>query len=294
LRRWPSPIARAFRSHINAISTKGGRSSLPPFWIPLSTALARHLDVSTRIVNGFLWATTCLAHAIRVEDDLFDHDAAPDLALFAAPLLYHEAERTLACYFNPRSQFWRKYRAALSTTVQGIALAARMQHRNRRSPATLGRLYAMECAIFTLPLEALCAFTGTQRIVKRVVKAAAHLAIAGQTIDDLVDIDDDLGAGRTNLAAVILCETSPSGPGTTDALRAETAAALLFSPRLRRIFAFIHHHLDAAEADLEPLHLSWFDDYIEAYASTLQRWEEELQRARGRLAVQILRKKHIP
>lgn len=289
LNQWPDQIARAFRAHMHTITRKGGSSALPPFWIPLSHALARREGLPRHIAEDLLWATTCLSHAIRMEDDLLDGDTRADLSVFAAPLLYNETHRLLRGYFSSRSAFWESYRLSLHTTLLGIAGAAHSQRRQKCTPATLMRFYSMQCAIFNVPLFALCRLSGNRRILPRLRTAAHHLAIAGHMIDDLMDINEDLHDGRMNSAAAFLLGHLQEQCQTPGDIRARTAEALLFSPRLRNLFSCIHSRLTRANSALAILHLTGFDQYIRTYGSALRRWEEELQRSRGTLVVHFLR-----
>lgn len=274
---------------MHTIAQKGGSSPLPPFWIPLSLALSRREGLQRHIPEDLLWATTCLSHAIRMEDDLLDRDTRVDMSVFAAPLLYHETHRVLRRYFPPRSTFWKSYRSSLYATLQGIAGAAHIQRRQRCTPATLMRFYAMECAIFNIPIFALCRLSGNHRLLPRLRTAARHLAIAGHMIDDLMDINEDLHEGRMNSAAAFLLGRLPEPCQTPGEIRARAAETLLFSPRLRDLFAAIRSRLNRTHSALATLHLIGFDHYISAYGSALRRWEEELQRSRGTLVVHIFR-----
>ncbi len=227
-------------------------------------------------------------HAIRIEDDILDRDAPPDLSLLASPLLYGEADDTLARHVPRGAAFWGTYRSALLTTIRGIAAAAEAQ-RSRRSPTRLARLYVMECTVFTIPLTAIAHLSGLQRMLPRLLAAAGRLAIAGHAVDDLVDIDEDLCNRRVNLAAAILIGSPSRRPASPRSLRSLVASHMLLSPRLQMLFDSLNRQVQAARTALTPLHLSGIDEYIEEYACALRQWEEEMQRRRGKLVVGLMR-----
>jgi hypothetical protein len=289
LKAWPRPIARAFRSHLGSVHRMGGSTgTLPPYWVAFADALARREKVSSRCLENLLWATTCLAHALRIEDDLLDKDVPVDLAVFAPAFLYGEADRALARHFPHRSPFWPAYRRLIRTTIEAIALASDAQQGRAGTPALLARLYVRECALFTIPLAAICRLAGKPRSLRHIVKAAEHCAVVGHAIDDLQDVDRDLAAHRINLAAAFLLETVPARQGSDDALPIGVASQILFSRRLKDFFAFLYRHLAAADVSLAALHLSGAHRYIRMYRSALLAWEEALQHERSASVVRLL------
>jgi hypothetical protein len=286
---WPRPIARAFTSHLRSIRAKGGSTgSLPPYWVALSSAFGRSRHLRIRTVDDILWATTCLAHALRIEDDLLDGDAVLDVAIFAPALLYVEADHTFARYFAHRSKFWTTYHRLIRSTIEGIALASDAQRGRKKSPRTLARLYMRECDLFTIPLAALCHLSGTLSPLPHLVKAAEHFAVVGQAIDDLVDIEPDLQAGRVNLAALYLLGNQRTTGAAHQELRRHVASKILLSDRLHGFFTFLHRHLADAREAVAPLHLSGVDRYIHSYRSSLLTWEEALQSERSASVVRLL------
>jgi hypothetical protein len=286
---WPGPVARAFRSHLRSVKRMGGSvATLPPYWIAFAEALARREKLSPRRLEDVLWATTCLAHALRIEDDLLDDDAPVDLAVFAPALLYGEADRTLARHFPHRSPFWSDYRRLIRITIEAIARASDLQQRRTGNPALLARLYIRECALFTIPLVAICRLAGTRQALRRIVAAAEHCAVVGHAIDDLQDVDRDLASHRVNLAAAFLLDKPPARNVADDTLRTRVASQILFSRRLSAFFVFLHGHLAAADDSVVALHLSAAHRYIRMYRSALLTWEEALQHERRASVVRLL------
>ncbi len=286
---WPRPIARAFTSHLRSVRAKGGSTgTLPPYWVALASGFGRSRHLHIRTVDDMLWATTCLAHAIRIEDDLLDGDAIIDVAIFAPALLYVEADHLFSRYFAHQSKFWNSYHRLIRSTIEGIALASEAQRSPKNSPRRLAHLYIRECDLFIIPLTALCHLLRSLSPLPRLVKAAQHLAVVGQAVDDLVDIEPDLQAGRENLAALFLLGNRRTPGAAHDALRQRIAQTLLFSNRLRKFFAFLHRHIICAEEAIAALHLSGADRYIISYRSSLLAWEEALQGERSASVVRLL------
>jgi hypothetical protein len=236
-----------------------------------------------------LWATTCLSFAVRIQDDVFDHDADASVSLFAALLLQKESDLLLARYFPPASAFWPAYTRLIGTTIDGIARTAAAHRRPRSSIATIARMYMRECAIFAIPLTAVATLAYTRRRLPQLMEAANHLALAGQAVDDLSDIQEDLQREKVNLAALFLLDDRRTTSRRTGPLQAHIAQQFLFSNRMSAFFAYLRKHLDKAGVLVHDAHLDGAAAYIAAYHATLSRWENALQHARSVSLERIVR-----
>ncbi len=268
--------------HLRSLHRQGGSSgSLPPYWVPLAAAYGRAEHIPGRTIDDLLWATTCLSFAVRIQDDVFDHDADAGISLFAAPLLQKEADLLLARYFPPASAFWPAYTGMIGTTIDGIARTAEIHRNPRASIATVARMYMRECAIFAIPLAAVAAIAHRRRVPQYLMEAANHCALVGQAVDDLTDIQEDLQREKVNLAALFLIgDRRPTGP-RTGPLQVHIAQRILFSNRMAAFFSYLRKHLDKAGSLLHDARMDDAEAYISSYRAALSRWENAAQYARS-------------
>lgn len=213
-----------------------------PYWRILPVMLARGLSReggAGSMPRGFLrdvrWGQYCLYLGIRFQDDLFDGQAGDRVAVYAADVCFAEAGRVFSRYLATDPWFWRVYHNSLHRTAASIVAVDGLQRRRRPCGSDLLNGYADVAAILAVGTAAACAVFERRDLFPRLSRFCREMAKAGQILDDLLDIQEDLQRGRRNFAALL----SPPGIGHGGkAVRRknpliETLCALAVSERVR-------------------------------------------------------------
>jgi hypothetical protein len=173
-----------------------------PFWL-LAPAWYAHEPAERRVLPDLLFAQYCLLLTIRIHDDLLDEQAQGSWLILVGDNLLVEAQAVLARSVD-RSGFWSIFRAAMRKTLHGIAEVDRLQCGRYGMPASARRLYADVGSVFSVGVAAVCARTNRLADYSRFQRFASDLAIAGQLLDDLADLEEDAARGRLTVAATTL------------------------------------------------------------------------------------------
>ena len=206
---WPAPLAAEARNY----SIRGRwRSSNPSkrldaelayVWLLLPQWLARSTGMATRKDAGFLrdvlWGQYALFLFVRIHDDLVDHQArSPWLAYVGDRYL---VESVAAFSRHAGREFWPLFWALVTETLDGIAEADRLQRCTRPDRRALLAAYARVAAIFKVGSLAVLQRARRMHLYPAVSRFKDHTAMAGQILDDLQDLDEDLEDGRRNYVA---------------------------------------------------------------------------------------------
>ena len=108
-----------------------------------------------------------------------------------------------------------------------------------------------------------------------------EMAIAGQIIDDLEDLDEDLARGRFNYVAQRLL----SAPGPQESAAARVAAELVLGDGGTRILAEVRRHLLAAEDALRSVDCPAADEEVRSSLRSLDRLQTQIHRRSVELAL---------
>jgi hypothetical protein len=142
--------------------------------------------------------------AIRLQDDIYDGQATAPLLILAADLFLAEAQSAFSTIFPASSPFWRLYRKYLTTTTRSIIECDELLRSPRTRAQALLQVYASVSAIFKIGAAAVCVYLDRMKDFPLVSRFADTLSEAGQILDDLMDIAEDLERGRQNYAARLL------------------------------------------------------------------------------------------
>ena len=246
-------------------------SLLLPSW--LNARLGVH---GRAAVEDIVWAQHCLFAFVRNQDDVFDGRPSSRGLVFLAHEFLAEAERAFARHLR-EGAFWRFYRAALTQTARAVLTVDGYQRGAPMAMAPLMTAYARQSAIFKVGTAAVCLPCGARDVFRRCSRFADHLAIAGQLLDDLEDLRDDLADGRLNAAARFL--VPDAGPRMPD-IEQRIARALVLGDRLAALLRRIRGHVRAAGTAIAPLALPQAHAYAEAIRADLARVEASLNRGR--------------
>jgi hypothetical protein len=252
-----------------------------PYWRLLPVWLARaNGGIPKSVLNDVLWAQYCLYKAIRIQDDLFDGDAALPALIYVSDQFLIEAERVFARQFEKSSPFWRHYRHALRTTTQAIVEVDELQQQSTSSPARVLALYPQVNAIFGVGPLAVCLFS-KRRHLRRLSRLTASFAVIGQLLDDFKDLKQDLDRKRYNAAALLLLRKVRVGKKPRSIPRdvlMRISQALLTPSITAGIFQIIYNEFDEVERDF---HVLVGQDrealrYVENYRAAVEKLEKEL------------------
>lgn len=287
-RRWPAGLAREARrycaAHRGLSSTSTRRSArLDPYWLRLPAWLLaawrpRPRPAERSFLADVQWGQFALFLFVRIHDDLFDGQAESPPLVYVADQFLLESERTFARHLNGR--FWSVFRDCLSETLRGIADADALQRQRHPPPGELLQTYARVSSIFKVGAAAVCARCGRLRLFPRVSAFADELAIAGQILDDLSDVEEDLARGRRNVvAASLLGRDSRRRRGPRDPL-ARLAARIVLDAGLAPVLDQVDRRLEAARAAIAPLRLRPADRYLTEIQRNMRRLRDQAHRVR--------------
>jgi hypothetical protein len=246
-----------------------------PSWRVLPLVLERRYRRGSprgRVPEGFLadvlWGQYCLYLFIRFQDDLFDGQSHSPVAVYAADQCLFEAERIFSRHIPGRSWFWEVYRRSLRVTTQSIVEVDRLQQNTNTRPEHLLDGYARTGEILKVGSAAVCAVMSPKRAFRAVSLFSDEMAKAGQIMDDLQDLGEDLGRGRYNYVAAVI--RTLQGEGRHDVTQGEAFLdALLYLSARERAFVQARRHLSLASDVIQGLGLPGMKKYIAEYGKAL-------------------------
>ena len=229
-------------------------------------------------LNDVLWGQYCAFLFVRIHDDLLDGQARDAHLIFLADDLLLESQRAFAAHLNSaqfRGLFERHLRATLRAIVEVDSLQARPGGMTR---TRLG-LHARVSSIFNLGSAAACLACRRPGMIRRFENACANLAVAGQLLDDLTDVEEDLARGRYNFVANVL------GGGrrldsTTTSGQSRIAHAVLREDGVDKVLALVRLYANRAAEALAPTRIPEVEIYLETYLTEIERMRRAVHRAR--------------
>ena len=263
---WPNSLNREYERYTLALNpprakrrSRDSGSRDEPFWVPfpgwLFAAFTRSGTAHSPrgFLNDVIWAQYCLFLAVRVQDDLVDSQARDSSLIYAADEFLLEAERVLARHFGLSPSFSKLYRGCVLTTTRALVGVHALHRSSRIAPARILAGYADESALFDVAPAAICIMFNRAKDFPRVAKFSSEMVVAGQIMDDLQDIEEDLRVGRWNyvvrriLGRRRLCDT-PSNVALE-----LIGERVLQADALDPVFDEIRRHLESARDAIEAL-----------------------------------------
>jgi hypothetical protein len=248
---------------------------LMPSWRILPSMLAQRLrseGASGKLPRGFLrdvrWGQYCLYLCFRYQDDLFDDESDSRVAVFAADICLAEAGRVFTLHFPGDPWFWKAYHEGLRITAGSIVEVDRLQQKPGVRLEALLEGYARVAEVLKVGTAAVCSKMGREDLYPLLSRFCDEMAKAGQIVDDLRDLEEDLERGRHNCVAAIVSSRSKSG-------RAKAGGAhplldgLLFLSARETALQMARDHIERAARAVEGLSLPGMKAYITRYLSAL-------------------------
>jgi hypothetical protein len=262
-------------------SATGSPAALP-YWLvaPRWLLRGRRAARGRRFLSDILFGQYCLFLAIRILDDLIDEQAKNPWLIPAGDDLLIESEQQFARHVASR-KFWMLFRVLVRDTLHAIAEVDRLQRRPGGMHASDRQLYARGAAVFNAGVAAVCAACGPTTLYPLFARYAHHLAISGQLLDDLEDVEEDGRRGRLNVAATLLLRgrgkgIEPGGARWREAL----ATAILLEGRATLVLDLAGDHANRAAAAARAMRLQPAIDYAEAVVARCASASASAHRAR--------------
>ncbi len=177
------------------------------YWLQAAEWLADAFDRRStacghRFFEDLCWVQYCVYATFRVQDDLVDGDTRDPLLAVEANRLLVEASRCAARHFEGSSPFWSVFQGSIEATSRAIASLDELQRTAEREPHKELKLYVDLAACLRIAAAAMAIGADREELwEQRIAPALDRLAVAGQILDDLQDLEEDLRAGRLNYAA---------------------------------------------------------------------------------------------
>jgi hypothetical protein len=224
-----------------------------------------------------------LFRAIRIQDDLFDGHVQSASRIFESDELLFEAEEIVSEFFPRDSKFWETYWSSLRLTTKSIVEVDLLQQKRGTPAIRLLEGYARICAVFKISSAAVCARGKRWKEFAQVSAFCDEMAIAGQIIDDVRDIGEDLQRKRYNYVVNVLYRTGAKKEllGDTSAVVAQN---LFQGSGTTRVFLEIRNHLNAAQRAIHPLKLPEATEFLFRYRSEVDTFERSLDATRTQFA----------
>jgi geranylgeranyl pyrophosphate synthase len=245
-----------------------------PYWRVLPVALRTRFRSGTarkpirrKFLHDVQWAQYCLFLCIRFQDDVFDGQNRDAATIFASDQCLLEADRVFAKYFSPRSWFWREYRESFRLTTQSIVEVDALQRKSTSRPDELLDGYARVSSILKIGSAAVCAKLHQKSAYKRVSRFCDELAKAGQIMDDIHDLEEDLGRKRFNYMANVLRRSEKKMPKR--ARSNELLNQLRILATMEKIYDEARTHVSRASAAIYPLEIPGMKKYLAHYHSSI-------------------------
>ena len=283
---WAQDHVRDLTTYLEARHSRR-RSSHPkaqaePYWVALpqwlrnSPRFGGRRRVDSRFFSDVTLGQYCLFLFARLHDDVVDgHDGSLSLVYVGDDLLI-ESQRYFAKHVD-NSAFWRLFRDCVGSSIRA---AIDVDARQRR-PGAMHRksltLYARMCALLKVGTAAMCVKYDRMRDFPRLSTFADELAIAGQILDDVLDLQQDLAQGRFTFAANCLSLDLAANDGD---IGTRITRSVLLEDGLGSVATHIERHVERAARAIQPLAIPEATAHIEGRRRELQAFEASVHRAR--------------
>ncbi len=285
-RTWHPSLRKALEEYIHSRLPpeqrwKTDEAHVEPHWLAIPALLAHDSRMlSKKDLLDILWAQYCILHFVKIHDDLFDAQTNKTVLLFAADRLMFEGQRILAIPFRSSSTFWKSFYWFLNQSLNGIVAADDVQCRGRVSLAGIASLYADEYSVCKIGLLAVCQKTRTMALFPRLSAMFDDIAIIGQILDDLADIEKDLQRGRLNYAAVVLSGKRDIHHSSAKSILKKTGANFFLEGTGETFFRLLRRRLNSAMKIGGSLNIANISRYLRSYEKSIEALESELHHRR--------------
>lgn len=212
--------------------------AVAPIWLRDAWASAPNTTpLGDDRLADIVWGQFALFVFVRIQDDLLDGQY-DDLRLqFVADRFLLESAAAFGTLTALDRAFWELYRDSLDATTRGVLEVGELERRPGAFTEESLDLHAEVSAIFRVGAAAACLLVGRSGDLTWLNAFFDELAIAGQIIDDLTDLVEDVEVSRFTWVGNVLAATEPgSGLGPHEQT-ARLRAGLLDPGRLEPVWA---------------------------------------------------------
>ncbi|MBN2356642.1 class 1 isoprenoid biosynthesis enzyme [candidate division KSB1 bacterium] len=242
-----------------------------PIWLVEKIKAEKKVAFSAHFVRDVLWAQYCLFITIRMMDDLYDQQAEDPALPYAALLFKLEADRIFLRYFRSTSRFWVAYRQYVCRTISAIVKVDSLQQSGRTKPAEILSGYEEICSIFKIGSLAVCSYSKCRHLLPAVFVYADALAGAGQAMDDLEDLQQDLVRGRYNYIATFLLSLPKSKKRQKGDIKNNGVET---EDDLTKVFLHLSRYIQKAERTAQKMNCKGMMEYcqwVKEYMGSIQK-----------------------
>jgi hypothetical protein len=294
IRSWYPCLTKDFREVLQLRSVTGSRGATDPssehkqpYWLLLPRWLASAYGIDAgskpshrRFVEDILWGQYCLFLCIKIHDDLFDRHTDRLSLMYAGDEFLLEANRVFSLHFGTSSSFWDFFYSSLQESLRAIVALNDLQHDRKLQRLDLLKYYRREYSLCKIGMYAVCLQAKRRKDFSQVAAFSDQMAIVGQVVDDLLDMKEDIEAGRLNYAASFLLVYGKSRKRRSRQPLTRIARSLLLTDASTNLFLELQRRVRRAEELIRSLSLLDASKYMESYRESLDNMEAHLHRER--------------
>lgn len=281
---WPEPALQGLGQYIGAGVRQRPRRRPPEdrYWTLCPRAICEawaptRRGARSRFLNDVLWGQYCAFLCVRIHDDLLDGQLGQRNLIFVADDLLLESQRAFAAHVNT-VRFRALFERHLRTTLRAIVAVDAWQARPGGMTRARLRLHSRVSSIFNLAAAAACLACRRPAMIRRFESVYASLAVAGQLIDDLADVEEDLARRRYSFVANVL--DGRRSPGASRHRRQQPARAVLRDNAIDKVLALARAYVVRAAAAAAAARIPEIDAYLGLYLAEIDRRRGAVHRMR--------------
>lgn len=234
-------------------------------------------------LEDILWAQFCLLLTFRIKDDLYDGDIRSNSLIIASDQLLIESYRTYNKYFNGSESFWTAYFNSVETTGLTLILVDEMQQDKNTNPRNLLENYKDVLSIFNIGFKAICIKYKANEKLTNIIEVNNYLSIAGQILDDIKDIDEDLSRGRYNYVSLLLMNSYSEKKNKFGSSHEALLNNLFRKGKLSNVFDNIFELMNFAKVSAGILQIKKLNELILEYAQNINLLQKYYHECRVKL-----------
>ena len=267
-----------------------------PYWIELPgilvKAFARERD-GIRGKNAFLrdvrWAQYCLYLAARIHDDIFDRGLPRSAFQPISRKCEEEASKVFRRCIGNNAKFSQFYRECVKSAKDAYKNVRHLRDPTVRTPRQILKgEYKRVSGVFKVGSAAVRARYERFLDFRRIEPGIEHLAVVGQIVDDVVDLEEDLAAGQLNYVARLFLGTRKTSETDMGLLEQRIRSHFYFTDKVKRLSLELNRHLSLAAAAFEEARLDECQPIIDRYMKVLRTLETALQGRRSSYFLSLL------
>lgn len=294
VRKWPLPLAECCRIYFDT----EGRPALGKiktnqdiakysFWLLLPIWFGKqHCECDKPYISKDTLAEVLLAQFfiylfVRIHDDLADRKSHGPILPAVAQQFLIEGDRILARYLGRDEGFWSFYRDALQKTSWNAIWLADWQKLPSTDWRKIKKGYEDEGAILNVASAAVCHLQQRVEDMKIVRQFGAAMTVAGQVLDDLRDLGEDLAQGKINLAANLMLRAAERAGVPVELTADSLVESAVRSGGFADILDLVARQLARAKAAARRLELPEAVALVERYQKWPKAMKEEIHHRRA-------------